>query len=216
VSKLSATRIRDAEKTRADILKAARSLFTTRGYTQAGVRDIAAKVGVDAALVTRYFGSKKELFRAALESEPSAADWFHIPKSRFGECFVSYLFAKPLAEADALAMLLRAAGDGEVREIASSVVETRFIQPLVQWLGPPSAQARATLFFSLLSGVWTYRRLVPLTAFAPRGAAPDALVQLGAILQRLVDGRAPRSRRPKSTSVDKGIARRYKSSTVDL
>jgi len=207
VSKPRATRSRDAEKTRADILRAARVLFTTRGYTQAGVRDIAAKVGVDPALVMRYFVSKKDLFRAALESEPSATEWFRIPKSRFGADLVSHLFGKPLAEADGLAMLLRAAGDDEVRDIATNVVQARFIQPLAQWLGPPSAQARASLFFALLSGVWTYRRLIPLRALTARADARGVTTQLAAMLQRLVDG-PPSRRRFKSTTVDRRTARR--------
>jgi AcrR family transcriptional regulator len=188
LAKRRAPRSRDAEKTRADILKAARLLFSTRGYAQAGVRDNAAKVGVDPALVTRYFGSKRNLFRAALESEPSAAAWFQLPKPGFGAAFVSYFFSNPLADGDALAMLLRAAGDDEVRNIAIGVVESRFVKPLAQWLGPPSAQARATLFFSLLSGVWTYRRLVPLAALSTRGGAPKTAAHLAAMLQRLVDG----------------------------
>ena len=195
MAKPSALRSRDAEKTRADILKAARSLFTTRGYGQAGVREIAAKVGVDAALVARYFGSKKDLFRAALESEPSVAAWFQLPKAGFGAAFVSYLFSKPLADGDALAMLLRAAGDDELLDIATNVVETRFIKPLAQWLGPPSAPARATLFFALLSGVWTYWRLVPLAALKAGADAPDAVAELAVMLQQLVDGRVPRARR---------------------
>jgi AcrR family transcriptional regulator len=193
LAKPGAPRSRDAEKTRADILKAARLLFSTRGYAQAGMRDIAAKVGVDPALVTRYFGSKRDLFRAALESEPSAAAWFQLPKPGFGAAFVSYLFSKSLAEGDALAMLLRAAGDDEVRKIAVGVIEDSFVKPLAQWLGPPSAQVRATLFLSLLSGVWTYRRLIPMAALRKRGGVPKSAAHLAAMLQQLVDGNFPQS-----------------------
>ncbi|MGE0630310.1 MAG: TetR family transcriptional regulator [Hyphomicrobiaceae bacterium] len=46
-------RRRDAVRTRADILKAAQEAFATLGYMQAGVRDIAAAVGVDPAHVRR-------------------------------------------------------------------------------------------------------------------------------------------------------------------
>ena len=193
MAKPGSPRSRDAQKTRADILKAARLLFSTRGYAQAGVRDIAAKVGVDPALVTRYFGSKRDLFRVALESEPSAAAWFQLPKPGFGAAFVSYLFCKSLADGDALAMLLRAAGDDEVRKTAVEVVEDRFVKPLAQWLGPPSAEVRATLFFALLSGVWTYHRLFPIAALRTRGGAPKTAAHLAAMLQQLVDGNFPQS-----------------------
>jgi AcrR family transcriptional regulator len=191
VAKPRKPRSRDAEKTRADILKAARLLFSTLGYAQAGLRDIAAKVGVDAALVTRYFGSKKDLFRAALESEPSAAAWLQLPKPGFGAAFVAYFFSKPVVDGDALAMLLRAAGDDEVRKIAVGVVKDRFVRPIAQWLGPPSAQVRATMIFSLLSGLWIYHRLVPLAGLRTRSGALKSAAHVATMLQQLVDGHMP-------------------------
>ena len=60
-------RPRNAAQTRADILSAARRRFATDGYEPTTLRAIAADVGVDAALVTRYFGSKQDLFATATE-----------------------------------------------------------------------------------------------------------------------------------------------------
>src|SRR5687767_11071532 len=57
---------RDAVRTRAGLLDAARWHLTRRGYDQLGVREIASRAGVDAALVQRYFGSKKRLFEEAI------------------------------------------------------------------------------------------------------------------------------------------------------
>ena len=54
-------------QTRADILSAARSRFAAEGYERTTLRAVAADVGVDAALVIRYFGSKQELFAAAAD-----------------------------------------------------------------------------------------------------------------------------------------------------
>lgn len=59
---------RDSEKTRARILAAAIELFSNSSYEMARSRDIAHKAGVDVALINRYFGSKKELFIAALDA----------------------------------------------------------------------------------------------------------------------------------------------------
>jgi AcrR family transcriptional regulator len=56
-----------APDTRAAILAAARGLFAEKGYTGTSVRAIASAAGVDAALVHHYFGSKDDLFVAALE-----------------------------------------------------------------------------------------------------------------------------------------------------
>lgn len=56
-----------APDTRAAILAAARTLFASGGFTATTVRAIAAEAGVDAALVHHYFGTKDDLFVAALE-----------------------------------------------------------------------------------------------------------------------------------------------------
>ncbi len=56
-----------APDTRAEILGSARSLFATRGYKSTSVRAIAADAGVDPALVHHYFGTKDDLFVAALQ-----------------------------------------------------------------------------------------------------------------------------------------------------
>jgi AcrR family transcriptional regulator len=49
------------------ILAAAREQFRERGYDSATIRGIAAGAGVDPALVHHYFGSKEDLFAAALQ-----------------------------------------------------------------------------------------------------------------------------------------------------
>lgn len=54
--------------TRAAILAAARTAFAARGFAATSVRAVAASAGVDAALVHHYFGSKDDLFVAALQA----------------------------------------------------------------------------------------------------------------------------------------------------
>ena len=49
------------------ILAAARSSFAEHGFAGTTIRGVAASAGVDAALVHHYFGTKDELFLAALE-----------------------------------------------------------------------------------------------------------------------------------------------------
>ncbi len=56
-----------APDTRAAILDAARGLFATSGFAGTTVRAVGSAAGVDAALVHHYFGSKDDLFLAALE-----------------------------------------------------------------------------------------------------------------------------------------------------
>ncbi|MFL6154748.1 MAG: TetR/AcrR family transcriptional regulator, partial [Marmoricola sp.] len=53
--------------TRAAILEAARGLFAENGFSGTSVRAVAGAAGVDPALVHHYFGTKDDLFVAALE-----------------------------------------------------------------------------------------------------------------------------------------------------
>jgi AcrR family transcriptional regulator len=55
------------EDTRTALLDAARAVFAEQGYEGATVRAIAARAGVDAAMVNHWFGGKQGLFAAAME-----------------------------------------------------------------------------------------------------------------------------------------------------
>jgi AcrR family transcriptional regulator len=54
-------------RTRGAILDAARAAFAERGYDAVSIRSVARDAGVDPALVHRFFGSKEQLFVAAME-----------------------------------------------------------------------------------------------------------------------------------------------------
>jgi AcrR family transcriptional regulator len=53
--------------TRGAILSAARTSFAESGYAGTSIRAVASSAGVDSALVHHYFGTKDDLFLAALE-----------------------------------------------------------------------------------------------------------------------------------------------------
>jgi AcrR family transcriptional regulator len=53
--------------TRDRILVSARELFARNGIDNTSMRSIAASAGVDAALVHHYFGTKRQLFTAAIQ-----------------------------------------------------------------------------------------------------------------------------------------------------
>jgi AcrR family transcriptional regulator len=65
----------DAAARRATILDAAIPVFATAGYEQTRMSDVAARVGVTEPVIFQNFGTKAELFAAALErvSERAAA-----------------------------------------------------------------------------------------------------------------------------------------------
>ena len=57
----------DGGDRRTAILSAAREQFAATGYAAASVRGIARQAGVDPALVHHYFGTKEQVFVAAME-----------------------------------------------------------------------------------------------------------------------------------------------------
>lgn len=64
----SMPRRRDAARTRAAILQAAREVFIRGDYHQASLSDIAARAGVTQSLIHHHFGSKKGLYVAAMHA----------------------------------------------------------------------------------------------------------------------------------------------------
>ena len=75
------------------ILDAAEALFSEHGYSAVSVRDIAARAGVSHALVHRYLGSKREVYRTTLQrhetvirdAAPSEADLLEATRSMLQE-----------------------------------------------------------------------------------------------------------------------------------
>src|SRR5262245_62549035 len=64
----AAERRRDAERTRAEILTVATAEFADRGYDGARVDEIAARTSTTKRMIYYYFGGKRQLYVAALES----------------------------------------------------------------------------------------------------------------------------------------------------
>jgi len=61
-------RSRDPEATREALLRAATELFALHGYEGVRVEALARHAGVNKALINYYFGGKRLLYRAAIES----------------------------------------------------------------------------------------------------------------------------------------------------
>jgi AcrR family transcriptional regulator len=62
-------RARNAAASKQALLDAARSLFGQRGFESTTIRDLGNLAGVDPALIARYFGSKADLYIAAVVAE---------------------------------------------------------------------------------------------------------------------------------------------------
>lgn len=60
--------------TKERLVESAGRLFADLGYTAVSIREIAAEAGVHFSLVNYHFGSKRDLYRAALESAASCGE----------------------------------------------------------------------------------------------------------------------------------------------
>jgi AcrR family transcriptional regulator len=178
---------RDSARTRARILAAAQQIFATRGYAQAGMREVAAEAGVNVALVARYFGPKEKLFEAALDATLAHDTLWARPREGFGLSLVSALFDGERAWPNPLPMLMQASTDPVAQSVALGLLQKRLAAPLAEWLGAPHGEARAAQILALTAGVFLYRIMLPLEPFT--GALdPAARRWLEHALQAIVDG----------------------------
>jgi AcrR family transcriptional regulator len=60
--------LRDAERTRADLIKVATAVFAEQGYSGARVDEIAEKTRTTKRMIYYYFGGKEQLYLAVLEN----------------------------------------------------------------------------------------------------------------------------------------------------
>ncbi|MFK0229878.1 TetR family transcriptional regulator [Streptomyces sp. NPDC090303] len=91
-------RRRCAVATRTDIASAAAEQFRRHGYEKASLRAVAARAGVNAALIIRYFGSKAGLYQAVLQDELGVGGPVPADASRLGDHLVTSFMERPEAQ----------------------------------------------------------------------------------------------------------------------
>lgn len=190
----SISRPRNAVATRQAILEAARERFTAHSFDDVGMRDVARDVGVDAALVSRYFGSKEDLFVEVLDSckKRSLMDG---PRETFGERVARDVILGPDEINDdgsvsfsGLLILLRSIGSSKAMDIVQTTSNKNFFEPLTEWIGGRNAAGRARLVAGIIMGVSVGREMND--GYLRIGAADrEAMIRhLARILQSIVDG----------------------------
>lgn len=154
--------------TKEKLLKAARTLFWTRGYSNVSVRDITNAAGVDAALVSRYFGGKQGLFAATLEGvEPWEA--LGAPREDLLDAAVasfSHPFDPKVDQANPFTMLLANVIDPEMGDTVREIVKTALADPLAKKLGGAQAEERAAMLLAALFGMALMRKSFQTEALA--------------------------------------------------
>ncbi len=181
-------RRRDATATRAALLKAATAHFAAEAYDSVSLRAVAAEAGVDASLISRYFGGKEDLFTAVLDACPSPDALFEGEPARFGERVSRMLVDEPLEsdKMDVVLVMLRSASHPQAGEAIRKFSEEHFYGPFAAWLGGANGGERARLAAGIIKGVVIDRRIAGDFGLTP-AERERFRIRLAHILQAAVD-----------------------------
>ncbi|WP_285689388.1 TetR family transcriptional regulator [Actinoplanes sp. NBRC 103695] len=166
-------RRRDPEGHRQAILVAARAIFGEQGYAGTTIRAVAGRAGVTHGLVMRQFGSKEQLFLAAVPGHRDldrvvAGDADGLP-GRVARAYVERM--EPDAAGDPLVALLRgAAANQEAAAALLAAMESNSVEAYATVLTGPDVPERVAMLGACLIGV-TFARYIartgPLAAMDP-------------------------------------------------
>jgi AcrR family transcriptional regulator len=158
----SSVRPRTAGASKQALLDAAQELFGQNGFEGATVRDISELAGVDHALIARYFGSKADLYIAALVAEALGDQ----PGSKYEglndmvEGMVTRMDENGLGPV--MQALIRSDTSEQIRKAAQDHMARRLVDPMVANMsrrGIDQAQLRSEIVVSALVGVTLGRAL---------------------------------------------------------
>ena len=184
-------RPRRSDATRGAILLAARTRFASDGYDRATIRAIAADARIDPSMVMRYFGSKAQLFAAAVDPDLRLPDLSSVPRRRLGMVLVAHFLDRWEGDPsdDSLLMLLRSAATDEVaRERMRHTFTSQLMPVLAAITGDPDEVAqRSGLVASQLLGLALTRHILRLPPVVAMDR--DSLIeQVGPTIQRYLTG----------------------------
>lgn len=183
-------RPRGSSDSRARIIAAAVDEFGERGYDGSTIRSIAARAGVDSALVHHYFGTKADLFADAvgipLRPDVDVPAIVAGPRDEVGERLVRYVleaFEDPDVQRRGVMLMRTAIGSRLTTPLLAGFISRELIGRLARALDAPDAELRASLVASQISGLLLTRHVLKFSSMA--AASVDDLVErIGPTVQR--------------------------------
>ena len=185
-----------APDTRAEVLTAARSSFAEKGFRGTTIRAVASAAGVDPALVHHYFGSKDDLFVAALQipvdprevlapvvdAGPDGAG------ERLLRTFLS-VWDDPELQPGLVALARSLVSDDSASLVRDGFIPV-VVGPVLASLVRDRPEVRIPLVASQIIGLIVARYVVALPPLALM-PAEDVVARIGPTLQRYLTGDLP-------------------------
>ncbi|MFN8216857.1 MAG: TetR family transcriptional regulator [Solirubrobacterales bacterium] len=170
----------DPGRARAEILASARSEFGKHGFDGATLRAIAAGADVDVALVSYYFGTKADLFVAALELPVNPVLLLRnaLEQGTDGAAerllrLLLTVWDEPTTGAPLVAMMRSLSTQAKVLR---RFVEEQLVRTIAAALEGPDADLRAAAFTTHVFGLMLERYVLTVEPLA--SASHDELVEL--------------------------------------
>lgn len=181
-------------RTRQTILEAARQLFAEQGFERTTIRAVAARAGIDPALVMQHYGSKEGLFAAAAQWSEEDQRVLQAPLAQVSESVLADLFLHfdDEAEREAMTTLMR---NCLTHPTATAVMRDEVMAERGASLSgklvaagqhPDEAALRAGLFASCMMGLAMSRYMIevePVASAAPADIERVLLPALRALLE---------------------------------
>jgi AcrR family transcriptional regulator len=185
-----------APDTRAAVLAAARSSFAEQGFRGTTIRAVATTAGVDPALVHHYFGTKDDLFLAAMELPVDPREVIaHVTEGPVEQVAERFLIAflsvwdDPAIQPALLTVARRVLEPGGDRLLSEGFLPV-VVQPVGAKLGLDRPEHRMTLVASQVIGLILMRyvlRVEPLASL-PKEAV---IATYAPTIQRYLTGDLP-------------------------
>jgi AcrR family transcriptional regulator len=167
---------------RESIREAARAQFAADGYDAVTMRSIASAAGVDVALVSYYFGSKRGLFSAAMALPINPADVVSTELADDLDTLAERLLRRlltvwdtPVSGGPLIAATTVAVSDPAMKRLVAEGVTREIIAALVARLDGPDRETRAAAFAGMVSGLIFSRYLLTVEPLAT--LPPETVIQ---------------------------------------
>ena len=175
------------------MLDAARALFAEVGFERATIRAIAARAGVDPALVHHFFGAKNGLLRATLVLPFDPEALFAVLDEHPGDegralvARVLQLWGRPQIRQQFTALLRAATSHQEAAVALRDLLTNELVRRLTGRVSTHDAPLRAGLVASQLAGLAMTRFVIGIE---PITSASDAqlIASVGPTIQRYLTG----------------------------